>query len=259
MGHIRLGRLPRTRKWQAVVALLGGDAPLADIAAASAAAAQSGLRLAHADPALAHSFWLLTQIPLAARSGDFAASLEQLGLRAGPKPTLISVVAGFSEAIDHYLRRIGGRSDLGEMAQLAAAESLSAVAGRDLPSLFSPTEGDLKLALSRLTAPDRFAVLARDFFSRLTRRYLDYFVSREISNHVGSGKRFASIDAHTAFNAALDRHCRETSRIVEAFAGGWYSKTRFRGELTPEKAGKFAYVAFRKIQAELRRRGEPNG
>jgi len=60
MGHIRLGRLPRTRKWQAVVALLGGDAPLADIAAASAAAAQSGLRFAHADPALAHSFWLLT-------------------------------------------------------------------------------------------------------------------------------------------------------------------------------------------------------
>ena len=229
MGHIRLGRLPRTRKWQQVVALLGGNAPLADVAAASAAAAESGLRLAHADPALGHSFWLLTQIPLAARSGDFVGSLHKLGIRVGAEPTLIAVVGAFSEAVDRHLRRIGGRSDLGEIAQLAAAESLSVVAGTGIPSLFEPTASDVKLALGRLAAPDRFATLAREFFGRLSRRYLDYFVSRELSNYVGPGRRLASIDAHTAFDAALERHSHETSQIVEAFAGGWYSKTRFKG------------------------------
>jgi hypothetical protein len=193
MGHIRLGRLPRPRKWQQVVALLGGSAPLADVAAASAAAAESGLRLAHADPALGHSFWLLTQIPLAARSGDFVASLDKLGVRAGAEPTLIAIVGAFSEAVDRHLRRIGGRSKLGEMAQLAAAESLSAVAAKDLPSLFGPTANDVNLALGRIATPDRFATLAREFFGRLSRRYLDYFVSRELSNHVGPGRRLTSI------------------------------------------------------------------
>ena len=64
MGHIRLGLLPRTLKWQQVVALLAEAAPVDRIAAASADAAEAGLRRASDDPALAHSFWLLTQIPL---------------------------------------------------------------------------------------------------------------------------------------------------------------------------------------------------
>ena len=154
-------------------------------------------------PRWAHSFWLLTQIPLAARSPDFAVSLERLGLRVGPEPTLMDVVGAFSQAVDQHVGRVGGRTDLGEMAQHAAAESLAAVAGVDLPSLFGPTADDVKLAIGRLAARDRFASLARDFFARLTRRYLGYFLSRELSNFVGPGKSLPSMDAHTAFNLAL--------------------------------------------------------
>jgi len=73
-------------------------------------------------------------------------------------------------------------------------------AGQGLPSLFGPTPDDVKLAIGRLAAPNRFAALARDFFARLTTRYLDYFLSREISNHVGPGRGLNSIDDHTAFN-----------------------------------------------------------
>ncbi len=259
MGHIRLGRLPRTRKWQQVVALLEEAASVGGIAAASADAAEAGIRQAIGDPALSHSFWLLTQIPLAARSPDLAASLERLGLRVGPEPTLMEVVGAFSQAVDRHVERVGGRTDLGEMAQHAAAESLAAVAGADLPSLFGPTADDVKLAIGRLAARDRFASLARDFFARLTRRYLDYFLSRELSNFVGPGKSLPSMDAHTAFNLALEGHCREASRIVEEFAGGWFSKTHYEGGITQEKARGFAYVALGKIRNELRMRAEPDG
>lgn len=255
MGHIRLGRLPRTRKWDQVVSLLVAGRPAEEIAAASAAAAEAALRGAHSDAALGHAFWLITQIPFAARSSDFTVSLERLGMQAGPNPTLMAVVGSLTEAVDRHVARGGIRTDLGEMAQLAAAESLAAVAGQGLPSLFGPTPDDVKLAIGRLAAPNRFAALAREFFARLTTRYLDYFLSCEISNHVGPGRGLNSIDDHTAFNAALDQYCREASRIVEAFAGGWFSKTHFEGGITPEKARNFAYVSFKKIQNELRRRG----
>jgi hypothetical protein len=256
VGHVRLIRLPRTRRWEQVVSLLLADRPAGEIAAASAAAAESALRSAHHDSAFAHAFWLLTQLPLAARSPNFNSSLEQLGLRIEGRPTLLMVVGAFTEAVDRRVKEFGGRTDFGEMAQLAAAESLSAVAARDLPSLFQPTADDVKLALGRLAAPNRFAMLARDFFARLTARYLDYFLSREISSHVGPGKSLHSIDDHTAFNDALEQHCREASRIVEGFAGGWFSKTHFEGGITPEKARDFAYVTFKKIQSELRKRSE---
>ena len=56
MGHTRLGRLPATRKWNDVVALLSEGAPVDDIAGASADAAEASLSAARDDPALLHAF-----------------------------------------------------------------------------------------------------------------------------------------------------------------------------------------------------------
>lgn len=56
MGHIRLGKLPSTRKWQQVVTLLADGAPVREIAAASAEAAEAALGNAADDPALLYSF-----------------------------------------------------------------------------------------------------------------------------------------------------------------------------------------------------------
>jgi len=254
MGHIRLGRLPATKKWQQVVALLSRGASLEQIAGASAEAAEISIEHARRDPALLQSFWLLTQIPLAARSPDFPDSLKSLGLDVSDSPSLMEIVGAFSAVIDRHVERSGGRTDLGELAQNAAAESLATVVGADLPTLFGATPEDARLAIGKLAAPDRFARLARDFFARLTQRHLDYYLSREFSNHVGPGHEIGSADAHTTFNAALEQHCREASRIVEAFAGGWFSKTTFEGGINPDKAGAFVFVALRKIGRELRMR-----
>jgi hypothetical protein len=259
MGHIRLKRLPATRKWRHVVALLTDGAPVEEVAGASADAADSALSNARRDPALAHSFWLLTQIPLAARAPDFATAAHNLGLNVGSEPTLMEVVGAYSEAVNRATAGISGRTDLGAMAEGAAAESLAAVAGADLPSLFGATPADVRLALGKLAAPDRFARFARDFFARLTQRHLNYYLSRTLSHHVGPDRQLANTADHSTYNAALEQHCREASRIVEAFAGGWFSKTNYQGGITPAKARDFAFVALGKIAAELRRRQAEDG
>ena len=46
MGHIRLGNLPKTRKWQQVVDLIEGGAGTAQVANATITAAERGLKLA---------------------------------------------------------------------------------------------------------------------------------------------------------------------------------------------------------------------
>jgi hypothetical protein len=255
MGHVRLGALPRTRKWDQVVGLIVAGADVERIAAASADAAEHALERASDDQGLAHAFWLLTQIPQAARQTDFADRLHQLGLNVPGNPTLLEIVGAFTSAVDSHLRERGKRSDLGEMAQHAAAETLTSLAGRELPSLFGPTSGDVQRAFAKLGTSDRFSILARDFFSRLTSRSLGYFLSRELSKHVGTNKRFAAIGEHSEFNAALDLHCRQASQIIKEFSGGWYGKTIFQeGGISPEKAGQFAHVAFKKLRAELRKR-----
>jgi hypothetical protein len=185
MGHKRLGTLPKTKRWQQVIASLEGGESVAQVAAASSDAAEGALSRASSDPALIRAFWLLTQLPLAARETDFPDRLRELGLTVGSSPQLFEIIGAFSEAIDAHSRATHERSDLGEMAQLATTESLSAIVGRSLPGLFGPNAVEVQQTIGRLTTSNQFSDLARDFFARLTRRHLEYYLSRELSNHVG--------------------------------------------------------------------------
>jgi hypothetical protein len=255
MGHVRLWRLPGSAKWQQVVALLDGNADLAEIAANSADAAEHDLNAAAEDQGLVHAFWLLTQLPIAAGQADYAGQLRRIGLEIPGEPTLFELTSAFSRAIDAHLSGRGGRTDLAEMAQHAAVESLTTLVARDLPSLFHPTRQDVQSALRRLGNSDRFSMLAREFFSRVVRKSLGYFLSRELSNHVGPSKRFQSIQDHAEFNEALDFHCREASRIIKEFAGGWYGKRLFlEKDITQDRAAAFTNIAFKKLRSELRRK-----
>jgi hypothetical protein len=253
MGHIRLGRLPRTRKWIEVLDLVGGGAGSAEVAAATMDASDRGLAGAAKDAGLVYSVWLLTQIPLAARGDDFVSRLQQLGLDVSTAPSLLEVVGAFAGGVDEHLSRKDGRTDLGEMAQMAACEALTALGTPVNASLFDSTEPSAQETLKGLSTPKQFSALAREFFTRLSRKYLTYFLSRELSNYVSGDGRFASIERHAQFNEGLDLYCRQATRIIEEFSGGWFSKANFEGGITQEKAASFVYVALKKLRSELAR------
>lgn len=211
------------------------------------------------DPALGAAFHLLTQIPLAARTEHFVSELRALGLRVGDRPSLVEIVSAVADAVDRQVRSSSTRSDFGEIVQLAAAESLNAIAGRELPNLFGTTSEDARRALAGLATEKQFSALARDFFARVTRRHLDYFLSRELANHVGVSRRFQTIREHKKFEETLDQDCWETVRIVKEFSGEWYSKQNYEGGIDRAKAGRFVHVALDKIRRELRMRRDADG
>lgn len=255
MGHIRLGNLPRTREWIQVLDLVGGGAGTPKIALATMEASQKGLTEAAKDLGLVHAVWLLTQIPIAARTDDFAAGLRNLGLDVSGAPGLLEVVGAFTGAVDAKLRRCGGRTDLGEMAQMAAAEALTSLTTNKTNSLFGTTPEDVQRAFRSFSSTTQFSSLAREFFSRLSNKYLGYFLSRTLSNYVGGNGRFKNLEKHTEFNAALAHHCRQATRIIEKFSGEWFSKNTYKGGITPEKAAGFVFVALKKIRSELSKGG----
>lgn len=259
MGHIRLGRLPTSQKWRQVVALLDQNASVDIIASHASGAAEKDLATGATDPGFIRVCWLLAQIPLAARGPDFAEALRGLGLNVGELPELFEISGAFAETVDEHVDGTRRRSDFGEMAQLAAAESLSAVAGRFLPNLFGTSADDVQRAIGRLATGQSFGELAHDFFSRLTRRHLDYFLSRELANHIGRGRRFRTVADRADFDAAMEVHCREAARIVREFAGGWFGKAAYqRGAITEADAARYAAYALKKIRAELRKRRDAN-
>ena len=257
MGHQRMGRLPRTRQWRAVIELITAGADPAKIAASTTDAAERSLKEASNNAVLRYAFYLLTQIPLAARTGNFGENLQDLGLQVGDAPNLIEVGAAMLEAIDGVsCSPIRQRDDVDEIASKVATESLVSIASRNGSSLFgtSYAANEALVSLRGLSTDRQFGVLARDFFSRLIRSFLGYFLSRALPEHVGANRRFQSIMDHHAFDEALEQHCREASLIMEKFACDWFSRTNYEGGITLDKAGGFVHVALAKITAELQAR-----
>lgn len=252
MGHIRLPYLPRTKRWQEVVDLVGAGGSTAAVAAATLDAIDEDFGGAGDDAGLIRTVWLLAKLPDAAKSGEFAKALRDLGLKVSDNPTASEVTAAVSDAVDRYIGASKQRTDIGEMALGAAVEALSRNLEQRTATLF-PEADDLRREVSKLGTEVQFGRLVRDFFARFSERCLTYYVDRELPRQVGADRRFQTLSDQKEFSQALELHCKQAAKIVEAFAGGWWSKARFEKDLSEERTGRFVSYALKKMRDELRR------
>lgn len=240
--------------------LIAGGACASQMAAATTAAAERGLRAAANDPGVVETVWLLVRIPLAARTDQFGLRLRGCGMDVPDDPLVFDVMAGFSEAVDAALKNGCGRTDLGELAQTAGAEALTGV-GEGANTLFGASPAEVRAAFASVSTTKRFALFARQFYSRFVFKCLNYFLSKTAPDQTGAGRRFATVDAMSKFADALQTHCHEASRIVEEFAGDWMSKRNHltEGQIGREETAGFVAHCMTKLTAELRKRTETDG
>ncbi|MCP3969250.1 MAG: hypothetical protein GY717_02800 [Rhodobacteraceae bacterium] len=203
MGHIRLGTLARSKKWRAVIELLDSNASISEIAEAAARASDRDLARASKDDLFQFVSNLLVVLPHKARSPDYHGYMDDLGIDAQALGSVSQLLAGLGNAVDDYEFQTGRSSDAGEMAKAALLESLSVQLRGRLPTLFEPTPAEIRKALASFSSGQSFASLARDFFARLSYRSLDCYLSRELANHTGADKRFASDADRVQFDRDL--------------------------------------------------------
>ena len=90
-----------------------------EIAAETLDAAEAGLLRSIDDPGLRFTFYLLTQIVLAAREPNWQGSLAGLGIHISDESSLYDLTSEVQIAVDDHLSRHGGSTDVSEMAQKA--------------------------------------------------------------------------------------------------------------------------------------------
>lgn len=261
MGHTRLGTIPKSRKWSSVVGAMQttpeGPTPIphhdvAEVASRALDAAESGLDRATNDPGIAYSVYLLTQLVLASRERDWLGRLKRLGIDLPSEPTPMDLATGFQSAIDDYLAREHGYSDVAEMAQGAVGEVLVELMAPSVSTLFGDKAEDLQRSLRSLSSKAGFARLGQAFFGRFMARFLNFYLSRVAASELGSGFLLQVGDL-TQFTGLLEQHCTETARVVRDFAGEWYSKTEFTEGIDLENSKRFVAVCTQKLRSELRR------
>jgi len=255
MGHQYIERLPRTRAWRAVVAMIrdGADAPA--VADAVTRAARTVLLPLPKDPGVVEAVWHLIRLPIAAQDpDDFPAALRRLGYGTDDDPDLMDLLAGVSDALDAAVPP-GTRTDLGEVAHTALVEVLADRLGGPATLFPDDPPPDVRAALAAAATVRRFGQLAAAYFARLVRKLLDSFVSRAVADHVGEGRRFRTLAHQAAFTDSLDRYAGEVAAGVDEYAGQWFAKWEYQadGRISRDQAGAFLAHAGEKLDWALGR------
>ena len=256
MGHIRLGTLPQTLAWKAVVQLIADGADVAQVADATLDAADKALARMAKDAGFNETVWLLTQLGIAAKKESPAEHLESVGLRLSSHTSIAEVASAIRMALNEQMSKTGRESDVGPIASNVLVSAITTHLTAKLGGLFEASSTDVHSALGELGKQKAFGELTRTFFGRLMGDTLKYFLDKTIDTHLGQGQRFNTRNEAREFRNALTTHCMEVSGVVETFAGEWYSKNRFEGdgEIRRDKTEGFGWFAVEKIRAAMKQR-----
>ena len=155
MGHIRLGRLPKTRSWDTVVSLLGGGVADAPELADATLKAALGLRpILEREPGLVQAFHFLAQLCYAARGDDFYDRCRKLGIDLSSETSRtvpLAFLTSAANALDKSVRSVRGRTLFSDIAQQAFREALTQAINQQPVSLFGQSEAELRSSFRELT------------------------------------------------------------------------------------------------------------
>lgn len=254
MGHIRLGELPRTRKWRDVLALVADGAPPPhEVVSAVTRAADDRLRALEHDPGLSYLYWLLARVTWLSRKDDFVAALQSEGIRLPQQVSGLTFLAALGNLAATEVRRRATPTLISELAVRSFKEALTKAVHDQANTLFGTALVDIRAAFKAASTPREFARLTRDFFATFIAGFVEFVVSKESSRHVGWTRGFRDPSALAAFQENLNRYCYEATRILEDFSGGWYSKHNWTGDIDEQQASRFVAYAITKIRSEIGR------
>ena len=258
MGHVRIGVLPVTEPWKKVVEKISDGADVAAVAAETLTAAGKAFLDVGQDNGFRESIFLLTELALAGGKKDSGDKLAGLGVDLVADTSVADVMVKISNELERRVSERRSRTDFGELAQNAAIGALTAHLQSKCDSFFEPTRTEMLAAFKELSKPARFGAVVRDFTAKLTNATLGYFLSKTLGTHVGANQRFPTTNQVAQFSASMERHCTESSAIVEQFAGEWFSKRRYlgKGDISREAVERFSWFGMQKMRAELEVRGK---
>lgn len=262
MGHSRLGKIPTSKAWKAVVGTYAGADAGQDgsnfaqeverIATKAMEASAGTVRAAKDDGGVTPVFYLLTQLALAARRPDFLGAMEQVGIHLSADASSLDLTVEVHRVLDDMFFADGRRSDVGELAQLALGETLAGYLHAQPRDMLGDNIGQLQRDLRGLGTQKAFGEVSQEFFGSFISRLLNFNLSRIV--RTGEGQSLiGDVDDLSRFNAELRQHSRQRATIVRDFAAKWFAKTEFEVGIDPARTKRFVAHTLKKVEDEFRR------
>jgi hypothetical protein len=253
MGHERIGSLPKSKRWRAIVrdmaACAHADFDVSDVAAQTLSKVQQRFRDIERDEMTKAAFAFLVNVAVAARDPEDPRPLQKLLPEHAERVTPLKL----AKALREFTAEGSIRTEYGAIAECAATDALAYWYDqhKTQPSLFTTGE-DTHKVWRQVANGAGFCELSRLFFARYVERYLNYFLEREASvvlPNLDDRNRFReAIQTHVD---EISRHAFDTAKIMQSYAAGWYNLHAAKGVPSEQAIEGFINYAFKKMRDEL--------
>lgn len=253
MGHERVGILPRRKPWNDIVKLLRESlesefSSTAGLVSQTLSEVSNRYRRLHQDSGVQAAFAYLIALSTYKLPPTEGLSSVNPELEKNPSPLQITT------NLSNWVRLHATSAEYAELACRAAADTI-AYWSREKSNqglLFSESSNAVNIWAN--TDGRAFSNISRSFFSKLTERYIRYFIERSASAESPTLKaRNRLEESLTDHIENISRHAFETAKITQSFAAGWFNKNAKDKRPGNKEISGFLSIAFGKLKEELTR------
>ena len=252
MGHVRIGFLPHTKQWNAIVDQLrsydNDEDTVALIADRTLDAVRKEYENLQYDESIIKAIEYLANIIVSSRKEDQLAFLRANGYQIENDLSLFELTACAQQLIQTQ----NGSLETNKLARDAAVQAIMIFYQEHSDNQLSLFGNDNNPFKSKGSGRE-FCELARHFFAALTDRQIRYYIDRTASSIIGDyGKYVQFSDTLTEHSREITNHAFEISKIMQSFAAGWFNKHALDNAPSDASVTDFLKMSFGKVREELR-------
>ncbi|MBQ3356007.1 MAG: hypothetical protein IJG45_02685 [Oscillospiraceae bacterium] len=253
MGHERIGFIPKTKQWRAIVSQLQGyneeDAAVAKVASDTLDALRGLYNSLPYDKSIIASVRFLT---ILCRYSNDTEKLKVIGIENGSELSMYSLLRG----VNQYLSSESDSLETGKLAKDSLMRAIITYQQVHETNQLSFDSVDSECIWNGIDSGAAFCEMARSFVAEFTERNLNYYLERIAASEIRDYSTLISFN-HTLKqqSAAIATHSQEISKLMQSFAAGWYNKHSSEAVPNDKKIIDFLSVTFKKIKEEFRREG----
>lgn len=252
MGHVRIGFLPHTRQWNAIVDQLSSydndEATVAAIADRTLDAVRKEFDGLKYDESVIKAIEYLANIVVSSRQDDQVAFLRENGYSVDNDLS----VFGLTTSAKKVIQTEDGSLETNKLARDAAIQAVMEYYEKHSDKQLSLFRTDNNPFKERGSGRE-FCELARYFFAAFTERQIRYYIDRAASSVIGDYDNYIRFsDTLTKQSMAITEHAFEISKIMQSFAAGWFNKHALDNAPSNDSVTDFLKISFGKVREEFR-------
>lgn len=256
VGHERIGFLPKTKQWQAIVHELEkyseDSEVISKIAENTLHCIRSSYNSIAYDESMVSAIRFLTTLCFSASSDS---QMEYLNLRGFCVDSDLSLFSLMKSA-EKYLTTFSASLETNKIAKDALMQALVTYKqSHETEQLqFAGFGFESDSVWSKTATGAAFCEMARSFVASFTDRQLRYYLERIAAGTLSNYSQLVSFTKElTAQTNAITSHTSEVSKIMQSFAAGWYNRYSTCTLPPDSDISHFLSMTFGKIKEEFRR------